>query len=410
MRRSELQHGVELFYGDGGVTRPAGFEANGISCGIKVNGKKDLCIIYAKNPCTAAAVFTTNKIKAAPVKVSKSHISNKIQAIVCNSGNANSCTGKQGVQDAKQIVKGVSEHFEIPEKSILLASTGVIGVPLPMEAVDYGIIKIKRKLLVENNGKNAADAILSNDTRRKIAYVQLVLGGKKITIGGMAKGSGMINPNMATMLTFLTTDATISSGMMQKALRYAVKHSFNKISIDGQMSTNDSVMLLASGKQGAAAITKKNEDYKLFEYALTELCKQFAIEIVNDGEGVTKVITVTVKGAPGKSEAEQLARIIANSLPVKTAIYGQSADWGRVLQAVGTAPFPIDPEKISVTINGITACENGADSGLSLSEGRQILNKRNVDLLVDLGIGRAKDYVITTDLSYDYIKINSRYI
>ena len=409
MVNKKILDSIILYKNEGGVVAPSGFIANGISCGIKQSGKKDLCIIYSKDKCNATAVFTTNKIKAAPLRVSKSNINNKIHTIICNSGNANACTGKQGMKDARAMVKKTCEIFETPPGSTLVASTGVIGVNLPMQSVDYGITKIKRKIMIENNVRNATDAIMTTDTRRKIAKVVCKIGGKTITIGGIAKGSGMINPNMATMLAFLTTDANISSGMMHKALRYSVKHSFNKITVDGQMSTNDSVFLIANGVQNNVLINRDGSNYSIFENALLQICEALAHDIVNDGEGVSKVIKIRVKGASKKTDAEKIAREIANSPLVKTAFYGQSSNWGRIMQAIGASGVSIKPDKIDIFINNTAICLGGAGCGLSRVEGRQLLNKRSIDLLVNLGIGHASDYVYTTDLTYDYVKINSHY-
>jgi glutamate N-acetyltransferase/amino-acid N-acetyltransferase len=392
------------------VTACKGFFANGIAAGIKSNGRKDICIIFSREPCDAAAVFTTNRIKAAPIRVSKPNLAKKIHAIICNSGNANACTGREGLKNCRTMVKRVSEEFEFPSNSILVASTGIIGHQLPMETVNYGITKLHRKMIAESNVNNAVDAIMTTDTRRKMAKVTCLIGDKQITIGGIAKGSGMINPNMATMLAFLTSDVSISRTMMQRALRFAVKHTFNKITVDGEMSTNDTVYLLANGTANNPLINRPGQKYSIFEHALTRLCEVLAMEIVNDGEGVTKVITITVKGATRKPDAEKVARSIGNSPLVKTAIYGQLANWGRVLQAIGASGVAIDPDRIGIMINGTLVCENGVSCGVTLLEGRQLLNRRNIELVVDLGQGSSSDFVITTDLTYDYVKINSQKI
>lgn len=409
MATRKILESIQVFNKEGGVTAPQGFTANGISCGIKLNGKKDLGIVYSRFPCSAAAVFTTNRVKAAPLKVSRTNIKNKINAIVCNSGNANSCTGKEGLKNARDIIKKVAEEFELSSNSILIASTGVIGVPLPMDAINYGIGKLKRKLIAENNVRNAADAMLTTDTKRKLARVTCIIGGKTITIGGIAKGSGMISPHLATMLAFITTDANISQSMMKRALRHAVKQSFNKITVDGEMSTNDCVFLLANASQNNILINRTGPNYTVFEAALTRLCETLAFNIVNDGEGITKVVKVIVKGANTKGDAEKVARRIANSPLVKTAFYGQSANWGRIMQAIGASGVSIVADKLNISINGTLVCEKGITTGVSAVEGRQLLNKRNIELLVHLGQGSSSDHVLTTDLSYDYIKINSQY-
>jgi len=409
MISKKVKESIELFAKVDGVTGPEGFFANGISCGIKMTGKKDLAVIFSNEACNAAAVFTMNQVKAAPLKVSKPILKNKVYGIVCNSGNANACTGSQGMRDAKITAKKVEEEFEFPPKSVLVASTGIIGQPLEMEKINYGISKLRKKTLVENSVKNAAEAILTTDTKTKMAKVTCVVGNKIVTIGGIAKGSGMINPNMATMLAFLTTDAKIDQKLMQKALKNATKQSFNKITVDGQMSTNDTVYLLANGLKNNATINKLGANYDIFEYALTKLCKYLAMEVVNDGEGVTKVITIKVNGAKTKSGAEKIAREVANSPLVKTAFYGYSANWGRIIQAIGAAGVAIAPGKINITLNNKVVCEKGMSTGVTNLDGRQLLNKRYIDLVVELGVGKASDWIISTDLSYDYVKINSQY-
>jgi len=410
MAVKKIFESVKLHHGEGGVTAPVGFVANGISCGIKTNGAKDLCIIFSRDACNAAGIFTSNRIKGALLKVSKTNLGNKVHAIVANSGNANACTGREGVQNVREIGKQIGDEFEIPSNSILYASTGVIGVPLPMESINYGIAKLKRKLIAENNVRNAADAIMMTDTKRKMAKVTCIIGGKLITIGAIAKGSGMINPNMATVLTLITTDANIAPKMMQRALLSAAKHTFNKLTIDGQMSPNDCVLMMANGRQNNQIINRTGVNYSIFEHALTMLCDCIAMEIINDGEGVTKVITLTVKGAATKAEAELAAREIANSVLFKTAMYGQSANWGNIIQAIGATEVAINPDKINVFMNGVQVCENSMFNGFKPADGRTILNKRNIQVTVDLGVGKASDYIITTDLSYDYVKINSQYI
>jgi len=409
MAVKKIFESVKLFPGEGGVSAPKGYICNGIACGIKPSGKKDLCIIHCRDGADAAAVFTNNKVKAAPVKVSRRNLNNKIHTILCNSGNANACTGKQGLSDARETIKRTAENFEIPPGSVLLSSTGVIGVPMPMEAIEYGISKIRRKLNAENNVKNAADAIMTTDTRRKIARVTCLIGGKTITIGAIAKGSGMIRPDMATMLAFLTTDANIAPKMMQKALKNATRQSFNKISVDGQMSTNDTVYILANGLQNNSLINRPGNNYDIFEYALTLLCKQLAEDIINDGEGITKVIKFSVKKAASKRDAEIIARTVSDSPLVKTAFYGSSANWGRIIQAVGQCPVKMNPDRVTIIMNGRTVCENGMGCGISLVEGKQLLNRRNIEVEILLDMGSSSDYILTTDLTYDYIKINSHY-
>lgn len=409
MVAKKISESIKYFPGEGGVTAPKGFTANGISCGLKASGRKDLCIIYTKDEAKAAAVFTCNVVKAAPLKVSKRNVNNGIHAIFCNSGNANACTGKQGMDDARLTIKLLAEEFEISPGSILIASTGIIGVPLPMDAIRYGISKIRRKLTVENNVRNATDAIMTTDTRRKMSKVTCMIGGKLVTIGAIAKGSGMIRPDMATMLAFLTTDCAIEQKLMQRALKNAVKHSFNKISVDGQMSTNDTVYLLANGRQNNPPINRTGANFSIFEEALTVLCKHLADDIVNDGEGITKVIRINVKGAASKEDADIVARTVGDSALVKTAFYGQSANWGRIIQAIGQCPVKLNPDRIHIEMNGRRVCENGMGTGITTAEGKQLLNRRTIEVDINLNMGSSSDYVITTDLTYDYVKINSNY-
>jgi glutamate N-acetyltransferase/amino-acid N-acetyltransferase len=410
MVQKALFEGVKLYPGEGGVTAPLGFTANGISCGIKLSGAKDLGIVFSPHPCNAAGIFTSNTVKGAPLKVSKANISNKIHAVVLNSGNANVCTGREGIHNVREIGRRFGEEFDVPPGSILYASTGVIGVPLPMESIIYGITKLKRKMLVENNSGNAADAILTTDTKRKMAKVTCPIGGKLITIGAIAKGSGMISPNMATVLAILTSDAHIAPKMMQRALRAAAKQTFNKITVDGQMSPNDSVLMLANARQNNAIINRPGAQYSVFEHALIKLCEYLAFEIINDGAGVSKVITIVVKGAFSKAEAELAARAIASSPIFKASTYGHIANWGSVLQAIGAVPITMDPDRVCIEMNGAVVCENGSFNDFKSNGGRTLLNKRNINVVVDLAVGKASDFVITTDLTYDYVKINSQYM
>lgn len=376
----------------GGVTSAKNFTANGLSAGIKRSGKPDLSLIYSEVPAVAAGVFTTNSVKAAPVIVSQKHIKNgKARAIITNSGNANCFTGHFGYIYAVKTTQLIGKLLKISPSDVIVSSTGIIGRPLPYEKIVRSAEKLIQGLgATVQHGHKAAQAILTTDLIKKEIAVTVTLGGKTITIGGCTKGSGMIQPNMATMLAYITTDAAISPALLKAALKEAVEPTFNSITVDGCMSTNDMVIVLANGATGNKKITANGKDYKTFTEALTFVCLDLAKKIVLDGEGATKFLEITVKGAKNTKQAKQAAFAIANSNLVKTAAFGSNPNWGRVAGAVGSLAIPALSEKnLKITFSPFS--------------------KKNIDVTVDLNLGKAQATVYTCDLSYDYVKINGDY-
>lgn len=397
----------------GGITSPLGFVATGIACGIKKNGKKDLALLYSPEATQGAGVFTTNKVKAAPVLVSQENLKlGKIQGIVINSGNANACTGDQGIKDARQMAKWAAQALGIKAEQVLVSSTGVIGFPLPMEKVQDGI-SLAAKDLSQSGGTKAAEAIMTTDTYSKELALSLEIEGKTVTIGGMAKGSGMIHPNMATMLGFITTDAAIEPGLLNSMLKKAVDKSFNMITVDGDTSTNDMVIMLANGQAGNSPLTKDSVQTEIFQQALDYLTIVLAKQVVGDGEGASKIVEITVKGALSESDAKKAAMAVATSSLVKTAIFGEDANWGRVICAVGYSGAEIEPDKIDIFLASSKGEEQMAKNGGGLvfdeAKAKTILEEKEIYLTIDLQIGDKETKVWTCDLSYDYIKINADY-
>lgn len=397
---------------NGGITSPKGFLASGVHCGIK-KYKKDLAIIYSEVPCDTAAVFTTNKVKAAPVLVSMENIkSDKIQAIVINSGNANACTGEKGLEDAREMVKLVSEFLKIDSSSVLVSSTGVIGVPLPMDKVRNGISMACAELN-KMGGQDAVEAIMTTDTCKKEVAIQFEIQGMPIRIGAMAKGSGMIHPNMATMLAFITTDLNIDKTLLQEALKDSVNKSFNMITVDGDTSTNDMVVILANGMAGNRRIMQKDGDYFKFLKALNFVCTELAKMIVRDGEGATKFIEVKAKNAKTIEDAKKAIKAVLNSNLVKTAIFGEDANWGRILAAVGYSGADFDVNKMDIYFKSndlvVKVAENGA--GLMFDEelAKKILVNKEIEIILDFKDGEYEAVGFGCDLSYEYVRINGSY-
>lgn len=396
---------------NGGITAAEGYQAAGIFSGIKKSAKKDLALIYSECPAKGAAVFTTNHFKAAPVLLSLDRIKyDTIQGILINSGNANACTGEQGMDDALQLTSLVAEELGINEKSVHISSTGIIGELLPVDKIGKGIKKIIPELSKEGN-TSAAEAILTTDTiKKEIAYCfKLPSDGTEIKIGGMAKGSGMIHPDMATMLGFITTDIAIKKELLQRSLKEVVGLSFNKISVDGDQSTNDTVFLMANGKAGNEEITETNEDYNTFFQALKKVAVYLARAIVYDGEGATRFITIQVKNAANKVDADLVCRKIANSNLIKTACFGGDPNWGRIVAALGACKIDFDNEKVKVAINNKVLFDNGVPINLSRDELKGLMNDR--EILIEINLNRGNEMVEfwTSDLSYDYVKINAEY-
>lgn len=401
---------------NGSITSVEEFSASGIFCGIKKKNK-DLALIYSKFPCVAAGTFTLNKVKAAPVLISKKIIdcnsqnlnsaSGKVRAILINSGNANACTGQQGYNDAIEIQNYCAEKLFIKPEELIISSTGVIGQRLPVETIKNGINKII-PTLNPNGGLNAAEAILTTDLKPKSFAIKVKLTNGEITIGGICKGSGMIMPNMATMLAFLTTDVVIEKSLLQKALSIAVDNSFNKISVDGETSTNDMVIILSNGISNIF-IEENSEDYIIFVNALTDICQTMAKAIVADGEGATKFITLSIKNAKTKNDAFQASKAIANSPLVKTAFYGKDANWGRILSAIGNSGIEFEPELVAIKFDDVDILAQNYTVVVDEEKAKEVLSKKEFTVEVNLNMGRESTIYWTCDLTEDYIKINANY-
>ncbi len=393
----------------GSITFAKGFLAQGVSCGIKKTDKSDLAIVYSESPATVAAVFTQNQVKAAPVLVTQKRMAQgTVRAVVINAGNANACTGKKGIEDAEKMTSLVGHHLGLPDKEVLVASTGVIGKFLPMDKVAKGIETAARSLSIDG-GEEAARAILTTDTFVKEFSTTIILDGKSVRIGGMAKGSGMIHPNMATLLGFITTDASIAPEALQKALKGAVDQSFHCISVDGDCSTNDMIIAMANGRAGNKPIKMLSGDGIKFAEALVLVCQELARRVVLDGEGATKFITVKVEGAPDFSQARQVAMEISKSSLFKTAMFGMDANWGRIMAALGNSSVKIQPDKVDVSFGPLKVCRGGCAIEFSEAKALGLLKRKEVDVLVELHLGKADATVFTADLSYDYVKINASY-
>lgn len=401
---------------EGGVTAAIGFQAAGGSAGIKKENVKDMALIYSIVPCVAAGTFTTNLVKAAPVKWDQEIVydGDTAQAIVCNSGVANACTGKKGYTYCHETAKVAAEELHIPEGSVLVASTGVIGKQLPIEKIQEGVRKLVPLLSNSREAaREAAQAIMTTDTKQKEAAVTMEIGGKTVTIGGMCKGSGMIHPNMCTMLSFLTTDADITKEMLQEALSDVVKGTYNMISVDGDTSTNDTVLLLANGLAGNPVINKKDGDYERFLEALREVNTVLAKKIAGDGEGATALFEVKIQGAQTREQAVTLSKSVITSNLTKAAIFGHDANWGRILCAMGYSGAKFDPEKVDLFFESekgkIQIIENGVALDYSEEEATEILSAPEVTAIADLKMGKETATAWGCDLSYDYIKINADY-
>lgn len=398
---------------NGGVCAATGFTASGIHCGIRKNKtKKDLSLIYSEQLASAAAVYTTNLVKGAPLTVTKKHIANgKAQAVICNSGNANTCNAN-GIEIAEGMSELVAQQLNINAEDIVVASTGVIGQPLDLEPIAAGIPSLA-KALSKDGGADAAEGIMTTDTVQKEIAVEFTLGGKTCKIGGIAKGSGMIHPNMATMLVFITTDAAISPAMLQKALSSDIANTFNMISIDGDTSTNDMVVVLANGMAGNKEITADDADFAEFMKALNTVTVHLCRMIVSDGEGATKMLECSVCGAKDIDTAKTVAKSVVCSSLLKAAMFGADANWGRVLCAIGYSGADLDVSKIGVSFKSckgeIVVCQNGAGVDFSEEKAKEILLERDIEIAVTLGDGNAASTAWGCDLTYDYVKINGDY-
>ena len=387
-----------------------GFKFSAVEAAIKKSGRLDLGLIFSETPAVVAALFTTNRVKAAPVLLSMERAKSGVaQAVLVNSGNANACTGSQGMEDALESGRLVALGLGIPAEVTLIASTGVIGVPLPMERIRKGIPPLIEGL---ETGRVAdlATAIMTTDTFPKLEARCCEAGGKPYTIAGIAKGAGMIMPNMATMLAFLVTDAAVEPAWLDKVFREANDASFNMITVDGDTSTNDTALILANGAAGNAPLAAGNPDAAMFAGLLHEVMLSLAKQLVRDGEGATKFVTITVKGAISAAEARQAAMAIANSSLVKTAFFGQDANWGRVFAAVGYSGAQVDPGRVDLYFDDVPMTRNGIFAGGDAeARGTEALRNKEFTVTVDLKLGAGQATVYTSDLSYDYIKINADY-
>lgn len=401
---------------EGGVTAAEGFEAAAAAAGIKYQGRDDMALIYSGTPCRAAGTFTTNVVKAAPVKWDQKIVAEApyVQAVVVNSAIANACTGAEGYGYCKETAEEAAKVLGVPETAVLVASTGVIGMQLPMDRLKKGISLLKEaKGEGAEKGTAAAKAIMTTDTVHKEIAVQVELGGKTVTIGGMCKGSGMIHPNMCTMLAFVTTDAAISKEMLQRAVSADVKDTYNMISVDGDTSTNDTLLVLANGLAGNPEITEENEDYRTFAAALNEVNTYLAKKMAGDGEGATALFEVKIVGAESKEQAVTLSKSVVTSSLVKAAIYGHDANWGRILCAMGYSGAQFDPEKVDLFFESaagrIQIIENGVAVDYSEEEATRILSEPEVTAIADVKMGTASAVAWGCDLTYDYVKINADY-
>ena len=398
---------------EGGVCAAKGFKANGIHCGIRKNKtKKDLSLIYSEVPANAAAVYTTNLVKGAPLKVTKAHLANGVaQAVICNSGNANTCNAN-GVEVAEQMSAALAKELHMQANDVVVASTGVIGQPLDIEPIASGIPALVEGLS-KDGGEDAAEGIMTTDTIKKEIAVEFTLGGKLCKMGGIAKGSGMIHPNMATMLVFITTDACISPAMLQKALSQDVNNTFNMISVDGDTSTNDMVTVLANGMAGNTEITSDDADVAEFMKALNTVTVYLCRMIVADGEGATKMLECRVSGAKDVEAAKTVAKSVVCSSLLKAAMFGADANWGRVLCAIGYSGADVDVDKVGVSFvsakGEIPVCENGAGVDFSEEKAKETLLEKEIEIRVTLGDGAACATAWGCDLTEEYVEINGKY-
>ncbi len=401
---------------NGGVTAAKGFEAAAAKAQIKYKDRTDMALIYSETPCVAAGTFTTNVVKAAPVKWDQEIVKNspKVHAVVVNSGIANACTGAEGYGYCEQTAQAVERLLRVPVSSVLVASTGVIGMQLPMDRIRDGVALLANaKADTEEAGLEAAKAIMTTDTKPKYAAVQVEIGGKTVTVGGMCKGSGMIHPNMCTMLGFVTTDAVITKEMLQKALSEDIRDTYNMVSVDGDTSTNDTVLLLANGMAGNPVIDRENEDYAAFREALNYVNTELAKKIAGDGEGATCLFEVKVVGAESKEQAVTLSKSVITSSLTKAAIYGHDANWGRILCAMGYSGASFDPDRVDLYFESaagkLKIIENGVSTGYSEELATKILSEEHVTAIADLKLGEASATAWGCDLTHEYVNINADY-
>jgi glutamate N-acetyltransferase / amino-acid N-acetyltransferase len=407
--RSKSPAGTGWRFVEGGITAPQGYLAAGVSAGIKKKGM-DLAVVFSSQPASAAGVFTLNQVQAAPVLLSKENLKvtrGRVRALLINSGCANACTGEQGIKDAQISTRGLASHLNVEPAQVLVASTGVIGNFLPVPKMLKGIASAVSALNSRGGGA-AARAIMTTDTREKSVAVEGRIGGKTVRIGGMAKGAGMIHPNMATMLAFITTDVQVSPKELGKMLRRTADHTFNCLTVDGDTSTNDTVLAIANGASNAAVTDGRSSSF--FEKGLSMVCEELAKSIARDGEGATKFVEIRVQGATDFDAARKVAKAIANSPLVKTALYGEELNWGRILCAVGYSGIPFDPEEIVLSLNGIPIFRNGSPVGTTRARAEKAIKSSDLLIEVELSGGKSFARVWTCDLSHKYVDINASYI
>jgi len=387
-----------------------GFLFSGISAGIKKDGKRDLGLIYSEVPAQVAGLFTTNAVKAAPVQWDRQRLRGGLcQAVIINSGNANACTGTQGLRDAREVSSWVAKGLGIKESLVLVSSTGVIGVPLPLKKIEEGIPRLIETLSPDEWMKTV-EAIMTTDTFPKIEVATCRIRGKGVKICGMVKGAGMICPNVATLLSFLVTDANIKASLLQQMLERAAEDSYNRITVDGEMSTNDTVLLLANGKAGHSPLDRMDRDGEVFQKMLSTVCQKLAMSVVKDGEGATKFIEILVRGSRDKEDAKKAAYSIAHSPLVKTAFFGEDSNWGRIISALGHSGVKMNSNRIDIFFNKLPMVKGGMGVGGHLeSKAGQVLRKKSFKITVDLHQGQSQFSLFTTDLSIDYVKINASY-
>lgn len=400
----------------GGVTSPKGFAASSYAAGIKYKDREDMALIYSEQPCTAAGVFTSNVVKAAPVVWDRKVVEKAdcVRAVIINSGIANACTGEEGMKICRATAEAAAEAIGGSPENILVASTGVIGMQIPIDRIVHGTRELlKAKQTTKEAGTKAAQAIMTTDTHKKETAMTVTLGSGTITIGGMCKGSGMIHPDMCTMLGFITTDAAISKTLLQRALSEVVQDTFNMISVDGDTSTNDTLVVLANGMAGNQEITAEDENYQTFKEALYQICEYLAKQMAGDGEGATALLEVTVQGAGSKEDAKVLAKSVVCSSLVKAMIYGHDANAGRIMCALGYSGIDFQPEKVDLHFNSkagkILIFQGGIAADYSEEEATRILSEPEVTVIVDMHAGDASATAWGCDLTYDYVKINADY-
>jgi glutamate N-acetyltransferase/amino-acid N-acetyltransferase len=401
---------AELEWLDGGITAVPGFLASGVVAGIKPSGKKDLALIHSPSPARSAAVFTSNQVKGAPVLISMEHArSGAAQAIVASSGCANVCTGERGLKDAREMTKTVADLLRIPTNHVLIAATGVIGVPLPMDRIRAALPKLV-KALSPQGGRAAAEAIMTTDTRPKEAALRVEVNGKSVTLGGIAKGVAMLEPHLATMFCFVATDAAVARGALTGLLRRGVDRSFNRVTVDSDTSTSDTVALLANGLAENRPIEVGGRGLRQFAAGVEALMTRLAKMLVADGEGATKLVAVNVRGAASRRDALIAARSVANSPLVKTAINGADPNWGRLMMALGKSTARIDQDKVSIAFGDEGLVERGVlREGVRLERIREIMGGHEYEITIDLGLGRGEDRMWTSDLSEEYVRLNGKY-